>query len=176
MSATETTWKQPQLVKIRVSGVYGLLLLDVVSRWDITMNLICPISATSEQLTDPNYRIPTPIANELGETRFAPNGWKHRLALFGRKCNFDSWFHWLRHYDRTWYYRWNCTGKPFHPITLCLLQLYFFSRLDLKPPFAVAVWHWSWTFTHWIILDTSIGIMTMTKALTGIEDLKVKLI
>ena len=49
-----------------IPGVYGLLLLDVVSRWGYNdETLFAPFHLTSEQLADPNYRIPTPIANEL---------------------------------------------------------------------------------------------------------------
>lgn len=58
-----------------IPGVYGLLLLDVVSRWGYNdETLFSPFRLTSEQLADPNYRIPTPIANELV---------KHALRLTG---------------------------------------------------------------------------------------------
>lgn len=49
-----------------IPGVYGLLLLDVVSRWGYNdQTLFEPFGLNSEQLADPNYRIPTPIANQL---------------------------------------------------------------------------------------------------------------
>lgn len=58
-----------------IPGVYGLLLLDVVSRWGYNdETLFAPFHLTSEQLADPNYRIPTPVANELV---------KHALRLTG---------------------------------------------------------------------------------------------
>ncbi len=58
-----------------IPGVYGLLLLDVVSRWGYNdETLFAPFHLTSEQLADPNFRIPTPIANELV---------KHSLRLTG---------------------------------------------------------------------------------------------
>ena len=42
------------------------MLLDVVSRWGYNdETLFAPFHLTSEQLADPNFRIPTPIANEL---------------------------------------------------------------------------------------------------------------
>ena len=56
-----------------IPGVYGLLLLDVVSLGYNDETLFAPFRLTSEQLADPNYRIPTPIANELVKL-FAPNG------------------------------------------------------------------------------------------------------
>ncbi len=49
-----------------IPGVYGLLLLDVVSRWGYSdETLFNPFNLNSEQLADPDFRIPTPIANEL---------------------------------------------------------------------------------------------------------------
>jgi AraC-like DNA-binding protein len=49
-----------------IPGVYGLLLLDVVSRWGYNDDsLFSPFQFTSEQLADPNYRIPNQLANDL---------------------------------------------------------------------------------------------------------------
>ncbi|MEG2358429.1 AraC family transcriptional regulator ligand-binding domain-containing protein [Acinetobacter sp.] len=49
-----------------IPGVYGLLLLDVVSRWGYNSEtLFGPFRLHSEQLADPEYRIPTALANEL---------------------------------------------------------------------------------------------------------------
>ena len=49
-----------------IPGVYGLLLLDVVSRWGYNdQTLFSPFDLNSEQLADPDYRIPTPVANQL---------------------------------------------------------------------------------------------------------------
>ncbi len=49
-----------------IPGVYGLLLLDVISRWGYNNeSLFQPFGLTSEQLADPDFRIPTPVANEL---------------------------------------------------------------------------------------------------------------
>jgi AraC-like DNA-binding protein len=49
-----------------IPGVYGLLLLDVVSRWGYNdQTLFEPFGLNSEQLADPNFRIPTATANEL---------------------------------------------------------------------------------------------------------------
>ncbi len=62
--------------------------------------LFAPFHLNSEQLADPNFRIPTPIANELV---------KHALRLTGEPtlgfpfgypdAYLDSWFYWLCHYD-----------------------------------------------------------------------------
>jgi len=58
-----------------IPGVYGLLLLDVVSRWGYNdETLFGPFNLNSEQLADPEYRIPTSVANELI---------KHALRLTG---------------------------------------------------------------------------------------------
>ena len=58
-----------------IPGVYGLLLLDVVSRWGYNAEaLFTPFHLNSELLADPNFRIPTSVANELV---------KHALRLTG---------------------------------------------------------------------------------------------
>src|SRR5690606_31096756 len=58
-----------------IPGVYGLLLLDVISRWGYNSeSLFTPFGLTAEQLADPDFRIPTPVANELV---------KHALKLTG---------------------------------------------------------------------------------------------
>ena len=49
-----------------IPGVYGLLLLDVVSRWGYNAKtLFSPYHLKVEQLADPEYRIPTTVANQL---------------------------------------------------------------------------------------------------------------
>ena len=49
-----------------IPGVYGLLLLDVVSRWGYSdQALFSPFNLTSEQLADTNYSIQRAPANEL---------------------------------------------------------------------------------------------------------------
>ena len=49
-----------------IPGVYGLLLLDVVSRWGYNAEtLFSPFQLTSEQLAEPDFRIPVHTANEL---------------------------------------------------------------------------------------------------------------
>lgn len=49
-----------------IPGVYGLLLLEVVSRWGISEEtLFGPFGITSEQLADPKYRYPAELANQM---------------------------------------------------------------------------------------------------------------
>jgi AraC-like DNA-binding protein len=49
-----------------IPGVYGLLILDVVSRWGYNdETLFSPFQLSSEQLADPEFRVPTHVANEL---------------------------------------------------------------------------------------------------------------
>lgn len=58
-----------------IPGVYGLLILDVISRWGYNdESLFKPFGLTSEQLADPEFRIPTAIANDMV---------KHALKLTG---------------------------------------------------------------------------------------------
>ena len=49
-----------------IPGVYALLVLDVVSRWGYNAEtLFGPFNLTSEELSDPNFRISTTLANDL---------------------------------------------------------------------------------------------------------------
>lgn len=49
-----------------IPGVYGLLLLDVVSRWGYNdETLFSPFGLNTEQLAELEFRIPTAVANEL---------------------------------------------------------------------------------------------------------------
>ena len=49
-----------------IPGVYGLLLLDVVSRWGYSAeSLFGPFHYTNEELADPDFRIPLSVANEM---------------------------------------------------------------------------------------------------------------
>lgn len=58
-----------------IPGVYGLLLLEVVARWGISEEMLFePFGLTSEQLADPKYRYTSEQANQL---------LKHALALTG---------------------------------------------------------------------------------------------
>lgn len=49
-----------------IPGVYGLLLLEVVSRFGVSeQSLFTPFELNSEQLADPSFRFPIELANQL---------------------------------------------------------------------------------------------------------------
>ena len=156
-----------------VPGVYGLLLLDVVSRWGYSdETLFAPFHLTSEQLADPNYRIPTPIANELvkhslrltGESTLGFHlGTQMRISIHG----FIGYAIMTAH-DITDAI---ALASRFIQLRLPFLQLYFStfgSKATLQLQCDIEVE----PLRTEIILGLTIGIMTMAKALTGIEDLK----
>ena len=154
-----------------IPGVYGLLILDVVSRWGYNAEaLFSPFALTSEQLSDPNYRISTPIANELV---------KHALRLTGEPT--------LGYHIGT-QMRISIHGfigyaimtaqdisdalvlaNRFIQLRLPFLQLFFSTfgekatlqlqcDIDLQP------------LRNEIIISLVIGIYTMAKAMTGTDD------
>src|SRR5690606_36750659 len=58
-----------------ITGVYALLLLDVISRWGYNdESSFKSFGLSTEQQADPDFRIPTPVANELV---------KHARNLYG---------------------------------------------------------------------------------------------
>jgi AraC-like DNA-binding protein len=58
-----------------IPGVYGLLLLEVVSRFGVSeQTLFSPFNLTSEQLAEPSFRIGLSLANDL---------FKHAIELTG---------------------------------------------------------------------------------------------
>ncbi|MEB6665986.1 AraC family transcriptional regulator ligand-binding domain-containing protein [Acinetobacter vivianii] len=155
-----------------IPGVYGLLLLDVVSRWGYSdETLFAPFHLTSEQLADPNYRIPTPIANELvkhslrltGESTLGFHlGTQMRISIHG----FIGYAIMTAH-DITDAI---ALASRFIQLRLPFLQLYFSTfgpkaTLQLQCDIEVE------PLRTEIILGLTIGIMTMARALTGIEDL-----
>jgi hypothetical protein len=156
-----------------IPGVYGLLLLDVVSRWGYNdETLFAPFHLTSELLADPNYRIPTPVANELvkhalrltGESTLGFHlGTQMRISIHG----FIGYAIMTAHEITDAI----ALASRFIQLRLPFLQLYFSTfgpkatlqlqcDIDVEP------------LRTEIILGLTIGIMTMAKALTGIEDLQ----
>lgn len=153
-----------------IPGVYGLLLLDVVSRWGYNdVSLFEPFGLNSEQLAHPDTRIPIEIANNLvkraleltGETSLAYHlGTQMRISIHG--------FIGYAIMTAT-----NATealmiASRFIQLRMPFLQLYFstFSdkaTLELKCNIDVQ------PLRNEIILALSIGILTMGKALTGVE-------
>lgn len=155
-----------------IPGVYGLLLLDVVSRWGYNdQALFGPFHLNSEQLADPEYRIPTAVANELvkhalrmtGESSLGYHlGTQMRISIHG----FIGYAIMTAE---------NITdalvlAARFIQLRLPFLQLYFSTfgnnatmqlqcDIELEP------------LRTEIILAITIGIITMAKALTGRPEL-----
>lgn len=151
-----------------IPGVYGLLLLDVVSRWGYNdVSLFEPFGLNSEHLAHPDTRIPVDVANNLvkraleltGETTLAYHlGTQMRISIHG--------FIGYAIMTAT-----NATealmiASRFIQLRMPFLQLYFstFSdkatielkcSIDLHP------------LRNEIILALVVGILTMGKALTG---------
>ncbi|NHB57487.1 helix-turn-helix transcriptional regulator [Acinetobacter shaoyimingii] len=155
-----------------IPGVYGLLLLDVVSRWGYSAeSLFTPFNYTNEQLADPDFRIPLHVANEMiilarkmtGESTLGYHlGNQMRISIHG----FIGY-----------------AIMTANEITDALVLANRF--IQLRMPFLQ--FHFS-TFTEQvslqlqcdidieplrteIVMALTFGVITMAKALTGIEDL-----
>lgn len=155
-----------------IPGVYGLLLLDVVSRWGYNdQTLFAPFHLTSEQLADPEYRIPIHIANELV---------KHALRLTGESTLGYHLGHQMRISIHGFIGYAIMTANDitdalalatrFIQLRMPFLQLYFSTfgpkaTLQLQCDFDLE------PLRTEIILSLTIGIMTMARALTGRDDL-----
>ena len=73
-----------------IPGVYGLLLLDVVSRWGYNAEtLFSPFQLTSEQLAEPEFRIPVHTANELVKLASLSLVSLRLAIIWARKCVFQ---------------------------------------------------------------------------------------
>ena len=154
-----------------IPGVYGLLLLDVVSRWGYNdETLFAPFHLTSEQLADPEYRISTPVANELV---------KHALNLTGEstlgyhigtqmRISIHGFIGYAIMTAKILQKR--LLSLPVLSITLTFLQLYF-STFGPKATLQLQCDIELEPLRTEIVLGLTIGIMTMAKAITGIEDL-----
>ena len=155
-----------------IPGVYGLLLLDVVSRWGYNdQTLFSPFHLTSEQLADPEYRIPIHVANELvkhalrltGETTLGYHlGNQMRISIHG----FIGYAIMTAH-DITDAL---ALATRFIQLRMPFLQLYFSTfgpkaTLQLQCDFDLE------PLRTEIILALTIGIMSMAKGLTGNEEL-----
>ena len=155
-----------------IPGVYGLLLLDVVSRWGYSdQALFSPFNLTSEQLADTNYRIPSATANEL--VKYALHltnestlgfhiGTQMRISIHG----FIGYAIMTAH-DITDAI---ALASRFIQLRLPFLQLHFSTfgpkaTLQLQCDIEVE------PLRTEIILGLTIGIITMAKALTGCEEL-----
>jgi AraC-like DNA-binding protein len=155
-----------------IPGVYGLLLLDVVSRWGYSdQALFSPFNLTSEQLADTNYRMTSATANEL--VKYALHltnestlgfhiGTQMRISIHG----FIGYAIMTAH-DITDAI---ALASRFIQLRLPFLQLHFSTfgpkaTLQLQCDIEVE------PLRTEIILGLTIGIITMAKALTGCEEL-----
>ena len=156
-----------------IPGVYGLLLLDIVSRWGYSAEtFFAPFSFNSEQLAEPDFRIPTSIANELvkhalkltGESTLGYQiGTQMRISIHG-----FIGYAIMTANDITDAL---VLANRFIQLRMPFLQLYFSTfgekatlqlqcDIDIEP------------LRTEILMGLTFGIMTMARALTGIEDLQ----
>ena len=159
-----------------IPGVYGLLLLDIVSRWGYSdETLFAPFHLSSEQLADPNYRIPTEVANEMlkyslhlseESTLGYHIGTQMRISIHG----FIGYAIMTAH-DITDAV---ALASRFIQLRLPFLQLHFSTfgpkaTLQLQCDINIE------PLRSEIVLGLSLGILTMAKALTGVEDLSAEI-
>ncbi|WP_111861177.1 AraC family transcriptional regulator [Acinetobacter sp. CFCC 10889] len=156
-----------------IPGVYGLLLLDIVSRWGYSADtFFAPFPFDSEQLAEPDCRIATPVANELvkhalkltGESTLGYQiGTQMRISIHG-----FIGYAIMTANDITDAL---VLANRFIQLRMPFLQLYFSTfgekatlqlqcDIDIEP------------LRTEIVMGLTFGIMTMAIALTGIDDLK----
>lgn len=155
-----------------IPGVYGLLLLDIVSRWGYSAEtLFAPFNFTSEQLAEPECRIPTPLANELikhalkltGESTLGFHlGTQMRISIHG-----FIGYAIMTANDITDAL---VLANRFIQLRMPFLQLYFSTfgekaTLQLQCDIEIE------PLRTEIVMGLTFGIMTMAKALTEIDDL-----
>lgn len=156
-----------------IPGVYGLLLLDIVSRWGYSAEtFFAPFPFKSEQLAEPDFRIPTPMANELvkhalkltGESTLGYHiGTQMRISIHG-----FIGYAIMTANDITDAL---VLANRFIQLRMPFLQLYFSTfgekatlqlqcDIDIEP------------LRTEIVMGLTFGIMTMARALTGIDNLQ----
>lgn len=155
-----------------IPGVYGLLLLDIVSRWGYSAeSLFAPFHFTSEQLAEPDYRIPTPVANELikhalkmtGESTLGYHlGTQMRISIHG-----FIGYAIMTANDITDAL---VLANRFIQLRMPFLQL-FFSTFGEKATLQLQCDIEIEPLRTEIVMGLTFGIMTMAKALTGIDHL-----
>ena len=155
-----------------IPGVYGLLLLDVVSRWGYSAEaLFTPFNFTSEELAEPDFRISTPIANELvkhalkmtGESTLGFHlGTQMRISIHG----FIGYAIMTAHdiSDAL------VLANRFIQLRMPFLQLYF-STFEEKATLQLQCDITIEPLRTEIVTSVTFGIVTMAKALTGISEL-----
>lgn len=151
-----------------IPGVYGLLLLDVVSRWGYNdVSLFEPFGLTSEQLAHPDMRIPVEVANDLVKRALQLTGENSLSYHLGTQMRIS--IHGFIGYaimTATNTAEALAIASRFIQLRMPFLQLYFSTftqkatielkcNIDLQP------------LRNEIIMALTIGIYTMAKALTG---------
>ncbi|MDQ8935856.1 helix-turn-helix domain-containing protein [Acinetobacter rudis] len=156
-----------------IPGVYGLLLLDVVSRWGYNAEtLFAPFNFDSETLADPNFRIAAPVANELikyalkltGESSLGYQiGAQMRISIHGfigyaimTAGNISEAL---------------ILANRFILLRMPFLQLYF-STFEENATLQLQCEIMLEPLRTEIILALTFGIVTMGKALTGMNELQ----
>ncbi len=155
-----------------IPGVYGLLLLDVVSRWGYSAEtLFAPFNFNSEQLAEPDFRISTPVANELVKHALKITGESTLSYHLGTQMRIS--IHGFIGYaimtagdisDAL------VLANRFIQLRLPFVQLYFSTfgqqatlqlqcDIDIEP------------LRTEIVTSLTFGIMSMAKALTGIDEM-----
>lgn len=155
-----------------IPGVYGLLLLDVVSRWGYNAETVfAPFNLTSEQLADPECRISTPVANELikhalkltGESTLGYHlGTQMRISIHG-----FIGYAIMTAGDITDAL---VLANRFIQLRMPFLQLYF-STFGEKATLQLQCDIEIQPLRNEIIMALTFGIITMAKALTGTDEL-----
>lgn len=155
-----------------IPGVYGLLLLDIVSRWGYNdETLFSPFNFTSEQLAEPDFRIPTTVANELvkhalrmtGEATLGFHlGTQMRISIHG-----FIGYAIMTAGDITDAL---VLANRFIQLRMPFLQLYF-STFGEKATLQLQCEVEIEPLRTEIVMGLTFGIMTMAKALTGIDEL-----
>ena len=153
-----------------IPGVYGLLLLDVVSRWGYNDTVFFePFGLTSEELAHPDTRMPVDVANELIKRAHALTGEPSLGFHLGTQMRIS--IHGFIGYAIMTAE--NATealvlASRFIQLRMPFLQLYFSTftdkaNIELKCNIELQ------PLRNEIIMALTIGILTMGQALTGQE-------
>ena len=155
-----------------IPGVYGLLLLDVVSRWGYTADtLFTPFQLNSEKLAEPDFRIPTTVANQLfqhalmltGESTLGYHlGTQMRISIHG-----FIGYAIMTANDITDAL---VLANRFVQLRLPFLQIYF-STFAEKATLQIRSDVTLEPLRSEICIALTIGIISMAKAITGVNDL-----
>lgn len=155
-----------------IPGVYGLLLLDVVSRWGYNADaLFTPFGLSSEQLAQPDYRMPIEVCNDMmklaqrltGESTLGYHlGAQMRISIHG--------FIGYAIMTATDITDALALASRFIHLRMPFLQLYF-STFGPKATIQLQCDIEIQPLRNEIILALTVGILSMAKAITGEDTL-----